>query len=157
MEHKFIADAMLGRLARWLRVLGCDVEYFTEISDKEIAERAEREGRVILTRDTLLVRRRKVRDNHFFVEGDHYPDQLRQVVRRFGIDPHGGFLTRCVECNAVLEDSSRESVRDEVPPYVFEMQEAFKICPSCRRIYWPATHRERMVEKLEEIFGGRSG
>lgn len=156
MEHKFIADAMLGRLARWLRVLGCDVEYFPEISDKEIAERAEREGRVILTRDTLLVRRRKVRDNHFFVEGDHYPDQLRQVVRRFGIDPHGGFLTRCVECNAVLEDRSRESIRDEVPAYVFETQERFKACPACRRVYWSATHRERMVEKLEEMLRWRT-
>ncbi|MBI1865455.1 MAG: Mut7-C RNAse domain-containing protein [Nitrospirae bacterium] len=153
MEHRFIADAMLGRLARWLRALGCDVEYFPEISDKEIAERAEHEGRVILTRDTLLIRRRNVRDNHFFVEGDHYPDQLRQVVRRFGIDPRSGFLTRCVECNAILEDCSGESVRDKVPLYVFETQEAFKICPSCRRVYWPATHRARIVAKFEEMLG----
>ncbi len=91
MEPKFIADAMLGKLARWLRVLGCDVEYFPLIGDAELVARASRTGRLILTRDTLLVRRRGARDNHFFVAGDHFRDQLRQVVERFGIDPAGAF------------------------------------------------------------------
>ncbi|MGE5189036.1 MAG: Mut7-C RNAse domain-containing protein [Gemmatimonadota bacterium] len=152
---RFIADGMLGKLATWLRILGCDVEYLGDLPDDEIAERALRTGRVILTRDTLLVRRRKVRDNHFFVTGDGWRDQLRQVVGAFGIDPGARLFTRCVRCNEPLEPVDKPLVAGRVPPYVYETQEIFSACPSCRRLYWPATHRERMERQLREIFKER--
>ena len=154
MEHRFIADAMLGKLARWLRVTGCDVEYFPEIGDAELVERGERSGRLILTRDTLLVRRRKARNNCFFVEGDHFRDQMRQVVQAFALEPFGGFLTRCLECNALLHGIDRESAAGRVPPYVFATQETFRGCASCGRLYWGGTHRERMMTELKEIIEG---
>jgi len=153
MERKFIADAMLGRLARWLRVMGCDTAYCREIDDADLVARAEREGRLILTRDTLLLRRRKARGNSFFVEGDHFRDQLRQVVRAFGIDPEERFLSRCLECNVPLEEAGGERVASLVPPYVRATRERFRGCPSCGRMYWGGTHRERMVEELREILG----
>ena len=153
MERPFIADTMLGRLVRWLRVMGCDVEYFPEIGDAELVERGARDGRMILTRDTLLVRRRRARNNCFFVEGDHFRDQVRQVVRAFAIDPIGGFLTRCLVCNALLHDIARENAEGEIPPYVFATQEHFRICPDCRRLYWGGTHRERMVAELKDMLG----
>ncbi|HEX9022616.1 MAG TPA: Mut7-C RNAse domain-containing protein [Geobacteraceae bacterium] len=150
-----MADAMLGKLARWLRILGCDVEYFPEIDDTELVERALKSGRLILTRDILLTRRRKARENHFFVTGDHFRDQLRQVVEHFAIDPGGRFLTRCLRCNAVLEEMEREAAAGRVPPYVHATQREFRICPSCGRIYWQGTHRERMVKETEEMLGRR--
>jgi len=87
VETRFIADVMLGKLATWLRLLGCDVAYFPAISDEDLVEMASRSGRVILTRDLELIRRRNARDNHFLVTCDSYKDQLRQVVEHFSIDP----------------------------------------------------------------------
>ncbi len=153
MERAFIADSMLGRLARWLRVMGCDTEYFPEIGDAELVERAWQSGRLILTRDTLLVRRRRARDNSFFVEGDHFRDQLRRVTAAFGIDPFARFLTRCIECNAPLRDAVRTEAEKRVPPYVFATQGCFQFCPACDRLYWGGTHRERMAAELREILG----
>jgi uncharacterized protein with PIN domain len=154
MERKFIADAMLGRLARWLRVMGCDTEYFPAIDDVELVARAERSGRLILTRDTLLVRRRRARERSFFVVGDHFRDQLRQVVRAFAIDPFAGFLTRCLECNAPLHDIGRERAAGLVPSYVHATQEAFRGCSACGRIYWGGTHRDKMRKELEVTLKG---
>jgi hypothetical protein len=151
METRFIADAMLGKLARWMRVLGCDVEYFPSIGDRELVELAAGSGRLILTRDTLLVRRRGARSNHFFVEGDDFRSQLRQVVERFAIDPSALFLTRCLACNTLLAEIGKGAVRERVPPYIHETQAEFRICPTCGRIYWQGTHRERMAREIAEI------
>jgi hypothetical protein len=152
-ETRFIADVMLGKLATWLRLLGCDVEYFPKISDDDLVERAFRTGRVILTRDTELIRRRKVRDNHFFVRGDGFRDQLRQVAERFSIVPFGRILTRCLRCNETLMVIDRSEVRGRVPPYVFETQRDFRTCGRCGRVYWRGTHRDKALTQVIEIFG----
>jgi len=154
MQHKFIADTMLGKLAKWMRIMGCDVEYFSDIPDKELAERAYTSGRIILTRDTLLIRRRKVRNNHFFIQSDSYKEQLRQAVKHFSIDPYTQILTRCIICNQPLITLDKASIKDKVPAYVYETQDLFETCPSCKRIYWDATHKERMVKQLEEMLRG---
>jgi uncharacterized protein with PIN domain len=153
-QVRFIADAMLGKLAKWLRILGCDVAYDPDISDREIAERGLREGRIILTRDTLLIRKREVRGNHFLVHGDSYRDQLRQVVTHFAIDPEGGLFTRCVRCNEPLAEVDKDQVAGEVPQYVYETQKSFSSCARCGRIYWKATHWKEMERHLKEILGG---
>ncbi|RII28828.1 MAG: hypothetical protein CXR31_02840 [Geobacter sp.] len=153
MEQRFFADTMLGKLARWLRVVGCDVAYVPALDDAELVARAREEGRLILTRDTLLIRRRWAREHHFFIVGDHWRDQLRQVVTAFGIDPFRHILTRCLECNEPLRDVVMTAVADRVPPYVHETQELFRECPACGRIYWGGTHRERMVAELEKLLG----
>jgi uncharacterized protein len=150
-ERTFIADMMLGKLAKWMRILGYDVEYFPEIGDEDLIERAEATGRLILTRDTLLVRRRRVRGRHYFVRGDDWREQLRQVVAAFPPAPPDRLLCRCLRCNAPLAEIPREEVRGKVPPYVHETQEEFATCPSCGRIYWGATHRDKVAEQLREI------
>lgn len=151
METRFIADSMLGKLARWLRILGCDVEYFHAIPDRELVERAVRTGRVILTRDASLVRRRNAREHHLFVRGDDYRDQLRQVVDRFRIEPFARLFTRCLRCNETLREAAGGRVRDRVPPLVRLTQASFSECPACGRIYWSATHRDRMTAHLRGI------
>lgn len=148
---KFLVDGMLGRLAKWMRALGCDVEYSPVMEDGTLVERALAEGRIILTRDTLLVKRKKARGNSFLVTGDHLPDQLRQVVRRFAIEPSARLLSRCLRCNEELREVKKESLRGRIPDYVFRTQEHFQRCPACGRIYWPATHREEMTRRLREM------
>jgi uncharacterized protein len=149
----FIADAMLGKLARWMRVMGCDVEYFPEIADRALSDRAKCGNRIILTRDTRLVQQKINRDNAFLVIGDHYPDQLRQVVQSFAIDPSRDLLSRCLRCNMPLVSIEKNELAGKVPPYVFETQDRFETCPRCRKIYWKATHVEHMVGRLQNILG----
>lgn len=149
---RFIADSMLGKLARWMRTLGFDVAYERAIDDAVLVRRAVEEGRTILTRDRLLIRRRLARGRSFLVESDHVDAQLRSVVERFGL-PQRGFLTRCLRCNVLLERVGRSEVEAVVPAYVFETCRSFARCPGCGRIYWGATHRERMIEEIERMLG----
>ncbi|MBI4715710.1 MAG: Mut7-C RNAse domain-containing protein [Nitrospirae bacterium] len=152
---KFIADHMLGRLVTWMRMIGCDVVYAPGVEDAPLLRQARRAERILLTRDTRLVQRREARECAFFVRGDRYPEQLREVVRHFAIDPRRDFLTRCLRCNDLLSRIDREEAKGKVPPYVFESQEIFDRCPACGRIYWGATHRERMLRELDTILSSQ--
>lgn len=147
---KFAADAMLGRLAKWLRLLGFDTAYAPDLPDAALLARARREGRILLTRDTRLLRRRNL-PPHVFVRDDDFRAQLRQVIGACGLEAGGGFLTRCAACNRELRPADRSAVRERVPPYVFATQEQFALCPDCGRVYWGATHVARMAEELRRI------
>jgi hypothetical protein len=148
---KFIADSMLGRLAKWLRIIGFDTVYFQEISDRELVSVALKEDRFILTRDTLLVKRRNAKD-FLLVEGDHFRDQLCFVVKRLKLDTNAEILTRCIWCNSLLKDVIKNDIKLRVPDYVFETQDVFKICQTCKKIYWGGTHRDRIKQELKTIF-----
>ncbi len=150
-DQLFIADAMLGRLATWMRILGCDVYYHPAMGDLELIGLARRDGRTILTRDTRLVRRRAVRDIAFLVGSDHYREQLHEVIRHFSIDPETKLLSRCLRCNVSLVPLGRSAASGRVPPYVHDTQSSFESCPSCSRVYWGGTHREKIVEELRRI------
>lgn len=151
---KFVADRMLGRLARWLRVVGQDVTYGPHLSGYGLIRAARKEGRLILTRDRRI--RKKNPPDYLLIDSDRFRDQLRQVIEACGLDPFKEAFTRCVECNAPLQPMGKEAVRERVPPYVFSTQEKFSVCPACHRIYWPATHQHKMVEELKAMgFGGR--
>jgi hypothetical protein len=148
-EIKFAADRMLGRLVKWLRVLGCDVIYGPHLTGYGLIRAARAEGRLILTRDRRL--KQKQPPEFIFIESDHYRDQLRQVVRECGLEIGGKLFTRCLACNSLLQIRSKETVKQLVPAYVFTTQEAFSWCSQCRRVYWPATHQQKMVEELGKI------
>jgi hypothetical protein len=139
---------MLGRLARWLRILGHDVAYGPHLRGDALIACARSEGRTILTRDTRLVRRRNL-PPHVFIEADRFRDQLRQLADTLPLG--GGVLRRCLDCNRPLETLAREAVQGRVPPYVFETQPAFWGCPRCHHVYWAATHREHIVRELEAL------
>lgn len=147
---RFIADCMLGKLARGLRALGYDAAYERRISDGDLIERARAEGRILLTRDTRLVKRRAL-PPHLLVSSEHPPAQIRQTIEAFKlkVDP-GVFLTRCLLCNAATETVPRDEAKDQVPAYVFATQRRFARCPECLRVYWRATHVSGMLDWLEE-------
>jgi uncharacterized protein len=137
---------MVGKLARWLRVLGIDVEYSNTYEDDAIIRIAGEENRVILTRDTGLASRRSA-VRVVLIQSDDYMQQIDQVVREFHLTNFEIF-TRCLECNVVLTPVSKENVFDRVPPYVYLTQQRFAVCPSCNRVFWHGTHADQMLKRI---------
>lgn len=151
MSAKLIADAMLGGLARWLRVLGVDVAHDPGWDDAELVERAVAEGRTILTRDRRLILRRAARD-HLLIRSGDLGEQLAQVFVDLELRPDpGGLFGRCLRCNAPLAPLAPELAATRVPEFVARTQREFRECPRCRRVYWPATHVRRMRERLAAL------
>lgn len=147
---KFIADAMLGKLARWLRIIGYDVVYESSISDDDLIAMAIHEHRVILTMDRKLTERESAK-NSLLIKSPYYKEQLRQVIGHYSIDYKSGIFTRCLLCNRLLDSVEKEKIRDRVPPYVYSTQDEFDVCRQCSRVYWSGTHRVKMLEMLDEI------
>jgi len=145
---RFLCDAMLGRLARWLRVLGYDAGY-ADLPDDGLVALARAEGRVLLTRDTRLIRRPDV-GPCAFIRHDRVRDQLRQVAADCHLGPARAG-TRCLRCNVALEDLPRDAAAGRVPPHVWRTHQQFTRCPSCARIYWPGTHWDHMTHELSGL------
>ena len=145
---KFLADAMLGRLAKWLRILGHDTTYFPHAEDRELVRLARAEGRLLLTRDRDLIRRRGLRS--LLVESDVFEEQLEQLLRDLDLEVESP-PPRCVHCNTILEEVGKDSVKGRVPPYVFRRHSDFTWCPRCDKVYWRGTHWQRMRERMDEI------
>ncbi len=147
----FLLDRTLGRLVRWLRALGYDTAWDRSGGPAAVLARAAEEGRVVLTRDTLLMERRPVRRGQVsavLVRADHLVDQLAQLRREEGLIRRGE--PRCLVCNGLLQVRSREDVREHVPPYVAQTQTRFTYCPVCDRVTWPATHWQNMQRTLDD-------
>jgi uncharacterized protein with PIN domain len=150
---KFIVDNNVGRLARWLRALGYDTVYIDPIDDSDLVDMAQREGRIILTKDTGLMCRRVITSGEvqaIKIEGDDWREQLAQVVRQLGLSPEPAF-TRCFECNTELEPRTRDEARPHVPPYVHRTKTEFLACPTCGRYFWQGTHWQRMKRDLSAM------
>ena len=145
---------MLGRLAKWLRIIGQDVIYGRHLTGYGLIRAARQENRLILTRDRGL--KKKHPPEFIFITSDRYGEQLRQIVEACGLKPWESLFTRCLTCNALLQPKSKASVQELVPPYVFSTQEDFVWCPMCRRVFWPATHHDKMLEELKRILPERT-
>lgn len=155
----FVVDENVGRLATWLRALGYDTRFPRFASDPELLDLAAREGRVLLTRDRGIARRRAARAGRprvLLVEGERVWEQLRYVARALRLDLSRAF-SRCLDCNAELLPVTRDAVAGQVPPYVYATQQRFSRCPSCQRLYWPGTHWERMQARLAEAVQDEPG
>jgi len=149
---RFVVDCMLGSLAKWLKILGLDTRYDPALDDDDLVEIADRQDRILVTRDSRLVRRRRLREPIFIVSQDLH-EQIHQVLREKNIKINPGLLlSRCLDCNRPTENVPREAVRDLVPAYVYRTQEKFSRCPACGKTYWQATHVTRMLERLRKEF-----
>jgi uncharacterized protein len=151
---KFIVDVNVGKLAKWLRILGYDALFINPIEDGTLVEIALREGRVILTKDTHIAERRLVTGGQVrvvLVEGDRLQEQLRFLVARLGLKGPFRLFSRCLECNLPLVDAERSAVKELVPPFVYRTQTHYMACPRCGRIYWPGTHWQRMRATAQQL------
>ncbi len=148
---KFLADAMLGRLAKWLRILGYDTAYFSQIEDSELVRIARAEGRMLLTRDRELARRKGF--SCLLIESDRFEEQMRQLLRDLDLDVDSS-SSRCARCNTALRPVGKEEVEERVPPYVLRRHEHFSLCPRCDKVYWRGTHWQRMWQRVDEIRRG---
>ena len=146
-EFRFIADEMLGKLAKWLRAIGYDTVYYDGGGDGALVQRALEEDRIILTKDLHLVKRKLARKS-LLVKSDYPREQFKQVVKEFGLRVDGRLFTRCLVCNQELVSVRKEDVRDKVPAYTYLTQARFYECPGCERVYWPGTHKDSMVELI---------
>lgn len=147
---KFILTNELGRLAKWLRILGFDAAYLSSNNRSELIINSLREGRIILSRDRKMSQLSGVR--LLRIKYDKVRDQLRQVLEGFDIKLEDcPLFTRCVICNKELEDIEKKKLKDKVPEYVYNTQQDFVICPECERIYWQGTHWGNVRKLLDSV------
>ena len=154
MEIKFIADNNVGKLARWLRLMGYDTLMFRQKDDSQLINTALNEDRVILTKDIQFMKRRLVANGTLkviLIKQDTPEVQIQEVAKALNLDYHFANFSLCLECNRALLPRSKEEVQDLVPPRVFEIQPQYMECPTCHRIYWQGTHWQAMVKKLQDL------
>ena len=143
---------MLGRLARWLRAIGCDTAQLpVHVPDAEIVELARRDDRVVLTRDRHLLRELRPA-RAFEITRDEPIEQLRSVVAAFGIARPAAFFTRCLIDNTLLVEVPASDVADRIPPLARELPGPVFRCTTCDRVYWRGSHARRMERIFEEVF-----
>jgi len=147
---KFVVDTMLGKLARWLRALGCDTLYPRAVEDHHLLHLARAEARILLTRDARLAR--EAGSLCLLVTAERLESQISEVIERLDLSPpQHALLSRCLECNDLLEDRAKEAVRGLVPEYIFSTQEHFVGCPRCGKIYWQGSHADRILARLAPL------
>ncbi|MDI6744613.1 MAG: Mut7-C RNAse domain-containing protein [Thermodesulfovibrionales bacterium] len=145
-NFRFIADAMLGRLARWLRLLGFDTLYYKDISDAEVLKIAKQQNRIVLTRDTHFLNFRNFKD-FLLISSNSTMEQLVEMAAVFHLK--SDVSPRCSKCNGILSgDVEKESVRGLVPEYVYLRFKRFLKCGDCGGIYWEGSHAKRFKEKF---------
>jgi len=147
-----VVDVNVGRLAKWLRALGYDAVFVPDVDDGGLVNIAQREGRVVLTKDGRMLERRVFTTGQLkaiHIRSDRYAEQVRQVVEELGLDT-SRYFTRCIECNVPFVALPKEQARQRIPPFVFQTQEEFMECPTCHKVYWRGTHWKNMRAELAQ-------
>jgi len=151
---KFVVDCMLGKLAKWLKILGFDALFFSKIEDDALLDIAADENRVLLTRDTGLIEKSK-RIKLLFIESENWRTQVEQVLDEFDLWRDVKPNSRCIECNVRIKDLPREKAKNLVTPFVFENADTFALCPDCGRVFWRGTHLKDMETKIDDFLKKR--
>ena len=149
-EPKFIVDDMLGKLAVRLRMLGIDASYYGDSADSFLLRMSKDEGRILLTRDSNLVKIRGA--NAFFITSKKLKEQIREVIQRYNlkITPQNMF-SRCSVCNTPLKEVPKEKVKGKIPPLIYRLFNEFSYCSKCKKYYWKGTHYEKLIEELKDL------
>jgi uncharacterized protein with PIN domain len=149
-DFKFITDASLGRLAKWLRLLGYDTVMFTKEAGREMLRVALAEERIVLTRRKDMTGR-QFSGWLFLITGVDVASQLNDVISKYSlkVDQQKMFGI-CLNCNEKLYPIAREDVRDLVPLFVFENCTEYNQCPQCHNVYWAGTHQQNALEFMKK-------
>ena len=149
---KFLADGMLGKLTRWLRMVGQDVTYSTKFSDNELLELAKKEKRALLTKDLQLYKRAIARGlDAFYVEGKTEPERLAEVSKRYGVPLEVDMdRSHCPVCNGKLEAATKEQVAGEVEKNTYKYYDQFWKCQNCGQIFWQGAHWKQITNTLNQ-------
>ncbi len=139
----FVVDVNVGKLARLLRMVGFDTAYDQGWNDEGLAVVAERERRILLSKDRGLLSRKRVEFGRY-VRAEEPREQLREVVGLLGLGESLAPFSRCMACNGVLRPVAKGDIIDRLQPLTRKYYTTFSICPDCRRIYWPGSHLEKM-------------
>jgi len=149
---RFVVDAMLGRLARWLRAMGYDTLYLGQAGDRRLLQLALTEERILVTRDRRLAR--LAHPTGCLIHSERLDDQIAEAVAALTLAPdEAEWLSRCLECNGRLEPRERARLEGVVPEHVFAAHQDFMGCPDCGKIYWPGTHADQMLARLGRLLG----
>jgi len=150
-DQKFITDATLAKLAKWLRLLGYDTTVFMKEAGREMLSLAAAENRIVLTKKRDLLARQCSGCLHFVVATD-IGSQLREIIEQFSlVTDRQKMFTLCLKCNKRLFPIAKEKVSSFVPPYVFANCHEYHQCPQCQNIYWAGTHPNNAVQFLVKI------
>lgn len=150
MEYKFVADTMLEKLARWLRIIGCDVVFDSRMELKELINIANIQSRVFITRRRYMPEDIEIKKLHKLLSED-FEEQFRDIVETFRLDYQDKIFTRCTRCNQEVVKVSKDSVKDRVPAMSWSGFNDFYECPSCKKVFWKGAHFNNTIKKLEKI------
>lgn len=156
IEPRFVLDNHLGRLTAYLRMLGFDSLYQNDYRDEQLAEIAQREERILLSRDRRLLMRKFIVYGYCLRSLDSL-EQLTEVIQRFDLAKRIVPFHRCLRCNHPLESVAKEAVLDRLEPLTKLYFDEFQICPACKQIYWKGSHYERMQRLIEQLAEGKLG
>jgi uncharacterized protein with PIN domain/sulfur carrier protein ThiS len=154
-EIRFAVDVNVGRLARLLRMAGFDTAYDRSLTDGDLAAISQCENRILLTRDADLLKRKQVVFGHLVREISPHR-QLAEVIRLFGLEGRLEPFTRCMPCNGLLASVPKEEIEGRLEPLTRRYYDSFHRCTGCGRIYWPGSHKERMLTLLQGYAKARS-
>ena len=147
---KFVVDCMLGKCAKWLRILGFDTLFFSKAEDDRLIQIAREQDRILLTRDTGIVEKAG-QIKLLFIQSERWKAQVQQVLDELNIKKQVRPYSRCIECNVALKSLSKKQAKNLVAPFVYERSDSFALCPKCGRVFWPGTHHSDMNFKIEDI------
>lgn len=146
VRPRFVADHMLGSLAKWLRMIGYDTVYDKNLDDQAIAAKARADGRFVLTRDKELAKE----PGALLIEDDQLEGQLQAVKAKFGIAFDESAI-RCTACNGDLAELPKEQAKESVPAGAFEANDKFWKCAGCGKVYWRGSHWRGIMERLKKL------
>jgi uncharacterized protein len=149
-DPRFVLDAHLGQLARYLRMLGFDSLFERDRADVELIAISTGDRRTLLTRDLGVLKRRAV-THGYYVRETSPRAQLIEVVRRFDLFGSMAPFTRCVNCNGRTRPVAKEKIADRLEPRTRRYFDEFRECEACSQIYWKGSHYDRMLEFVEVV------